>query len=182
MAQKVATIDDDVQDMLNNLDNLMSSQSFGTPRMALSKLYSNTGKTPSVPVDVHRTPLKDQDLDELLKSIDQSISTDPNSSKNTEQFVGKCSVVSVSGAVSACSHLRCTMCDHEVVRILNRSWDPSCDYFFFRNNVPNVIKLEKKTQNAQGSAAYACQCSWITASKPTIIASGSAHKWVCTGH
>eukprot|EP00474_Spongospora_subterranea_P001973 CRZ02431.1 hypothetical protein [Spongospora subterranea] len=139
MAQKVATIDDDVQDMLNNLDNLMSSQSFGTPRMALSKLYSNTGKTPSVPVDVHRTPLKDQDLDELLKSIDQSISTDPNSSKNTEQFVGKCSVVSVSGAVSACSHLRCTMCDHEVVRILNRSWDPSCDYFFFRSKTPGRL-------------------------------------------
>lgn len=50
----------------------------------------------------------------------------------------------------ACDQLRCTSCDFKVVFYDNVQWDSSCDYIFFRNNVPDYQRLCCKLKNKKG--------------------------------
>ena len=61
-----------------------------------------------------------------------------------------------------CRHLRCTQCDHAVIILPGRAWLPATDYFFFRNNVPDVDALVRGAGAEAGASAYCCQCAWRT--------------------
>ncbi len=72
-----------------------------------------------------------------------------------------------------CSHLRCTSCDFEVLRWADAAWTSDAEYMFFRNNMPSRAKLESRLTRSEGSSAYCCQCSWVTASPAAGTAPGS---------
>ncbi|XP_075908207.1 cilia- and flagella-associated protein 418 isoform X1 [Petromyzon marinus] len=84
-----------------------------------------------------------------------------------------------SSASRACDRLHCTVCDFRVVTFDNMEWHHSCDYLFFRNNMPDVEKLRARLVRRLGTRAYACQCSWRSVQEPTEP--GSNLRWVCTG-
>ncbi|CAB4012441.1 C8orf37 homolog [Paramuricea clavata] len=81
-----------------------------------------------------------------------------------------------------CDQLRCTSCDFQVVSFDNYQWRSSCDYLFFRNNIPDFSKLKVNLIQKRGSRAYACQCSWKSVSKMQNIESDSELRWVCGKH
>lgn len=63
-------------------------------------------------------------------------------------------------------------------------WDPSIDYMFFRNNMPNVDKLSTKLVYNDGSTAYCCQCQWHSEKDEKQLTIGNLNepKWICAGH
>nr|XP_032830350.1 protein C8orf37 homolog isoform X2 [Petromyzon marinus] len=85
-----------------------------------------------------------------------------------------------SSASRACDRLHCTVCDFRVVTFDNMEWHHSCDYLFFRNNMPDVEKLRARLVRRLGTRAYACQCSWRSVQEPTEP--GSNLRWVCSKH
>ena len=84
--------------------------------------------------------------------------------------------------VTLCDKLRCIDCDFQVLMIPDSEWHYSVDYLFFRNNMPELMKLKTKCKQKKGSLAYCCQCSWISCSKITLLSLQSKLKWVCGGH
>lgn len=97
---------------------------------------------------------------------------------------GSAIVVGVSGAMTerACDQLRCTSCDFRVVFYDDVQWDKSCDYLFFRNNVPDYQRLCSKLKRKNGCRAYACQCSWRSVTGLTNLVEEENIKWVCGKH
>ncbi|XP_041269008.1 protein C8orf37 homolog isoform X1 [Onychostruthus taczanowskii] len=105
-----------------------------------------------------------------LKSNSASLTPERNSL--VVQAHGKrCCPVYLGGSLSpsgigtniskrACDQLRCTACDFRVSLFNDYVWDQSCDYLFFRNNMPELSKLRAKMIKKKGARAYACQCSW----------------------
>lgn len=67
-----------------------------------------------------------------------------------------------AGGRSACDALRCTGCDFAVLAFPSSAWLPATGYLFFRNHMPDRAKLASGYAHAPGSAAYACQCGWLT--------------------
>ncbi|XP_015416594.1 PREDICTED: protein C8orf37 homolog [Myotis davidii] len=59
-------------------------------------------------------------------------------------------------------------------------WDKSCDYLFFRNNMPEFHKLKTKLVKKQGARAYACQCSWRTIVELTDLQTDHQLRWAST--
>ncbi|XP_006900422.1 PREDICTED: protein C8orf37 homolog [Elephantulus edwardii] len=82
----------------------------------------------------------------------------------------------------ACDHLRCIACDFSVVSYDDCMWDKSCDYLFFRNNMPEFHKLKSKLVKKKGARAYACQCSWRTVEELTDLQTDHQLRWVCGKH
>ncbi|XP_033294150.2 cilia- and flagella-associated protein 418 isoform X2 [Orcinus orca] len=82
----------------------------------------------------------------------------------------------------ACDHLRCIACDFWVVSCDDYGWDKSCDYLFFRNNMPEFHKLKTKLVKKKGTRAYACQCSWRTIEELTDLQTDHHLRWVCGKH
>ncbi|XP_005008290.1 cilia- and flagella-associated protein 418 isoform X1 [Cavia porcellus] len=82
----------------------------------------------------------------------------------------------------ACDHLRCIACDFRVVSYNDYMWDKSCDYLFFRNNMPEFHKLKTKLVKKKGTRAYACQCSWRTIEDLTDLQADHQLRWVCGKH
>ncbi|XP_015310536.1 cilia- and flagella-associated protein 418 isoform X1 [Macaca fascicularis] len=82
----------------------------------------------------------------------------------------------------ACDHLRCIACDFLVVSYDDYMWDKSCDYLFFRNNMPEFHKLKAKLVKKKGTRAYACQCSWRTIEEVTDLQTDHQLRWVCGKH
>ena len=54
----------------------------------------------------------------------------------------------------ACNTLRCTSCDFRVIWFNDYCWHSSCDYLFFRNNVPEYDKLRIKLMWNKGIYMY----------------------------
>nr|KAF6426104.1 cone-rod dystrophy 16 [Molossus molossus] len=155
---------------------------------------------------------KEDDLDSLINEIfeDQnfdkkSFKLKPKSSANTSvrasiQGLGKsCSPVYLGGSTApcgigttnsqssfslnrACDRLRCIACDFWVVSYDDYMWDRSCDYLFFRNNVPEFHKLKTKLVEKKGTRAYACQCSWRAIEELTDLQTDHQLRWVCGKH
>ncbi|XP_045717137.1 cilia- and flagella-associated protein 418 isoform X1 [Phyllostomus hastatus] len=149
---------------------------------------------------------KEDDLDSLINEIFEEPNFDiksfklkSKSSGNTSvrasiQGLGKsCSPVYLGGSTApcgigtrtsqrACDHLRCTACDFRVESYDNYMWDQSCDYMFFRNNMPEFHKLKTKLVKKKGSRAYACQCSWRTVEELTDLQADHQLRWVCGKH
>lgn len=82
----------------------------------------------------------------------------------------------------ACDCLRCIACDFRVVSYNDYMWDKSCDYLFFRNNMPEFHKLKTKLVKKKGTRAYACQCSWRTVEELTDLQTEHRLRWVCGKH
>ncbi|KPP68605.1 hypothetical protein Z043_112704, partial [Scleropages formosus] len=82
----------------------------------------------------------------------------------------------------ACDQLRCTSCDFRVATFDDCEWDPSCDYLFFRNNMPSCEKLRAKLKRRRGMRAYACQCSWCSVVALGDVSQQPQLKWVCGKH
>ncbi|XP_023776836.1 protein C8orf37 homolog [Cyanistes caeruleus] len=110
-----------------------------------------------------KTPLK-------LKSNSASLTPERNSVA-VQAHGKKCCPVYLGGSLSpsgigtniskrTCDQLRCTACDFRVSLFNDYIWDQSCDYLFFRNNMPELSKLRAKMIKKKGARAYACQCSW----------------------
>ncbi|XP_055287851.1 cilia- and flagella-associated protein 418 isoform X1 [Moschus berezovskii] len=149
---------------------------------------------------------KEDDLDSLINEIFEEPHFDKNrfklkskSSGNTSvrasiQGLGKsCSPVYIGGSTvpcgigtntsqRACDHLRCIACDFWVESYDDYRWDKSCDYLFFRNNMPEFHKLKTKLVKKTGTRAYACQCSWRTVEELTDLQTDHQLRWVCGKH
>ncbi|XP_077023386.1 cilia- and flagella-associated protein 418 isoform X2 [Tamandua tetradactyla] len=149
---------------------------------------------------------KEDDLDNIINEIFEEpnfdkkpIKLNSKSSSNTSvrasiQGLGKsCSPVYLGGSAApcgigtntsqrTCDHLRCIACDFLVVSYDDFMWDKSCDYLFFRNNMPEYHKLKTKLVKKKGTRAYACQCSWRTIEELTDLQTIHQLRWVCGKH
>ncbi|XP_041649590.1 protein C8orf37 homolog [Cheilinus undulatus] len=105
----------------------------------------------------------------------------------------KCCPVFVGGSSSpngvgtatskrSCDQLRCTSCDFRVLMFDDCEWDSSCDYLFFRNNMPERQKLQVKLKRRRGFRSYSCQCSWFSTSELTELRERAQLRWVCGKH
>ncbi|XP_038600649.1 protein C8orf37 homolog [Tachyglossus aculeatus] len=81
-----------------------------------------------------------------------------------------------------CDQLRCTACDFRVLSFDDCLWDKSCDYLFFRNNMPELSKLKARLVEKKGSRAYACQCSWRSVEELIDLQTAPQLHWVCGQH
>eukprot|EP00290_Baffinella_frigidus_P009143 CAMPEP_0180138860 /NCGR_PEP_ID=MMETSP0986-20121125/13163_1 /TAXON_ID=697907 /ORGANISM="non described non described, Strain CCMP2293" /LENGTH=204 /DNA_ID=CAMNT_0022080801 /DNA_START=67 /DNA_END=681 /DNA_ORIENTATION=+ len=114
----------------------------------------------------------------------------PEAKPGGERGSHKCFPVCVGGSRDeqgaspgrACNTLRCTKCDFSVIRFADVAWDAECDYMFFRNFYPDAAKLNARMKKAPGSASYACQCSWVTATEIESLKTTPEMRWVCSGH
>ncbi|XP_003479963.1 cilia- and flagella-associated protein 418 isoform X2 [Cavia porcellus] len=149
---------------------------------------------------------KKEDLDSLINEIFEEPSFDQKPLKLKSKSSGhtsvraslqdphkSCSPVYLGGSTvlsgigthtsqRACDHLRCIACDFRVVSYNDYMWDKSCDYLFFRNNMPEFHKLKTKLVKKKGTRAYACQCSWRTIEDLTDLQADHQLRWVCGKH
>ncbi|XP_028281839.1 cilia- and flagella-associated protein 418 [Parambassis ranga] len=148
-----------------------------------------------------------EDIDALLEELQEEDCCDPSQSKTKELtkehhvekklpsqsggrrccpvFVGGSSVTNGVGTATSkrsCDQLRCISCDFWVLMFDDHEWDPSCDYLFFRNNMPDRQKLRSKLKKRRGLRAYACQCSWFSTLEPTDLRDQPQLRWVCGKH
>ncbi|XP_060631614.2 cilia- and flagella-associated protein 418 [Anolis sagrei] len=151
---------------------------------------------------------EEEDLDDIIKDIidekssaqslvkQTSKSSSPASENNitTVHAHGKrCCPVYLGGSTApigigtsisqrTCDRLRCTACDFRVSHYDDYQWDKSCDYLFFRNNMPEFSKLRAKMLKKKGSRAYACQCAWRSIDGLTDLSTDRQLRWVCSKH
>nr|XP_025870142.1 protein C8orf37 homolog [Vulpes vulpes] len=149
---------------------------------------------------------KEDDLDSLINEIFEEPNLDkkpvklksksscnPSVRASTQSLGKSCSPVYLGGSTApcgigtntsqrACDRLRCVACDFRVVSYDDYMWDQSCDYLFFRNNMPEFQKLRTKLVKKPGARAYACQCSWRTAEALTALQADPQLRWVCGRH
>ncbi|XP_030639008.1 cilia- and flagella-associated protein 418 [Chanos chanos] len=135
-----------------------------------------------------------EDEDYLPVSSDKSMQVTADSRNPLPQtklrkcypvFLGGSSVATGVGtgiSQRACNELRCTSCDFRIAIFDDYEWDSSCDYLFFRNNMPDHHKLKAKLKRRKGARAYACQCSWHSALALTDLREQHQLKWVCGKH
>ncbi|XP_074671564.1 cilia- and flagella-associated protein 418 [Strix aluco] len=132
-----------------------------------------------------KTPLK-------LKSNSTSLTPERNSAV-AQAHRKRCCPVYLGGSSSpygigtniskrTCDELRCTACDFRVSLFNDYIWDQSCDYLFFRNNMPELSKLRAKMIKKKGARAYACQCSWRSIDELTDLQADQQLRWVCGKH
>ncbi|XP_029868752.1 protein C8orf37 homolog isoform X2 [Aquila chrysaetos chrysaetos] len=132
-----------------------------------------------------KTPLK-------LKSNSASLRPESNSAV-VQAHRKRCCPVFLGGSSSpygigtniskrTCDQLRCTACDFRVSLFNDYIWDQSCDYLFFRNNMPELSKLRAKMIKKKGARAYACQCSWRSIDELTDLQTDQQLRWVCGKH
>ncbi|XP_065688835.1 cilia- and flagella-associated protein 418 isoform X3 [Patagioenas fasciata] len=145
-------------------------------------------------------PLPKQDhLDEVtqecvqkLKSNSASFTPESNSAV-VQAYRKRCCPVYLGGSSSpcgigtniskrTCDQLRCTACDFRVSLFNDYIWDQSCDYLFFRNNMPELSKLRAKMIKKKGARAYACQCSWRSINELMDLQTDQQLRWVCGKH
>ncbi|XP_063054015.1 cilia- and flagella-associated protein 418 isoform X2 [Engraulis encrasicolus] len=167
-------------------------------------------KTKSKTKQVEGTRRDDSDdidalLDEILDDDDNKSSPAISNSKKvtrsgmdhsaTQVVKRKCCPVFVGGSTTphgigtsnskrACDQLRCISCDFRIASFDDYEWDSTCDYLFFRNNMPDCQRLRAKLRRCKGARAYACQCSWHTALALGDLAGQTQAqlRWVCGAH
>ncbi|XP_034003998.1 protein C8orf37 homolog [Trematomus bernacchii] len=116
---------------------------------------------------------------------EKKLSSQSGGRKCCPVFVGGSSVTNGVGTATSkrsCDQLRCTSCDFRVLMFDDCEWDPSCDYLFFRNNMPERQKLGSRLRRRRGQRSYACQCSWISASEAADLRGRPQLRWVCGKH
>lgn len=117
--------------------------------------------------------------------VEKKLSSQSGGRKCCPVFVGGSSVTNGVGTATSkrsCDQLRCTSCDFRVLMFDDCEWDPSCDYLFLRNNMPDRQKLRAKLKKRRGLRAYGCQCSWFSTLEPTDLRDRPQLRWVCGKH
>ncbi|MPC17373.1 Protein C8orf37 [Portunus trituberculatus] len=84
--------------------------------------------------------------------------------------------------IRACDRLRCLKCDMTVVTMDGFCWSSTIDYFFLRNNYPDLARLCARLEPQRVARAYACQCQHLSLTEPSSLAHLDGLKWVCGGH
>ncbi|XP_008056523.1 protein C8orf37 homolog [Carlito syrichta] len=208
MAEDLDDLLDEIESKFCSPDPLRRDDKVERPKSCGGGTYSSDRDRVRAKENLRSTETfkKEDDLDSLINEIfeEPNFDTKPfklksKSSGNTSvsasiQGLGKsCSPVYLGGsAVSfgigtlisqrACDHLRCIACDFLVVSYDDYMWDKSCDYLFFRNNMPEFHKLKAKLIKKKGARAYACQCSWRTIEDLTDLWTDRQLHWVCGKH
>ncbi|KAL8181891.1 UNVERIFIED_CONTAM: hypothetical protein K2H54_033882 [Gekko kuhli] len=151
---------------------------------------------------------EEEDLDDIIKDI----INEKTFAKNPVKCISKCSTLPAETNITSthaqgkrccpvylggstapygigtnisqktCDRLRCTACDFCVLHCDDYQWDKSCDYLFFRNNMPEFSKLRTKMVKKKGARAYACQCSWRSIDELTDLSVDRELRWVCSKH
>ncbi|XP_051577721.1 cilia- and flagella-associated protein 418-like [Myxocyprinus asiaticus] len=200
---------DDLDDLLDEVESKFccSSSSSKQPSNDLKRTKRNCvkqeEKKQSRKQGCKGSEYENDDIDAVLQEIldddYQPISThDPiatkiSTSDSCSQTISKCCPVFLGGSSvphgigtsisqRACNQLRCTSCDFGVAIFDDLEWDSSCDYLFFRNNMPDYYKLKAKLRRKKGGRAYACQCSWHSALSLSDLRDQHQLKWVCGKH
>ncbi|XP_039204588.1 protein C8orf37 homolog isoform X2 [Crotalus tigris] len=128
---------------------------------------------------------EEEDIDEIIKDIDESTYI-RNFTKQTPRLFCSSSENNNTSIQTlgkkTCDQLRCTACDFRVLHYNDYQWDKSCDYLFFRNNMPEFSKLKTKMLLKKGSRAYACQCTWRSIDELTDLTMDRQLRWVCSKH
>ncbi|XP_069777912.1 cilia- and flagella-associated protein 418 isoform X2 [Narcine bancroftii] len=161
----------------------------------------------SPPIPSDETFKEEDNLNDLIKEIFHDNPTASDLSKSSPSAVTngaglknfsrakvrKCSPVYLGGSSESyglgtntshrtCDQLRCTTCDFRVITLDDYEWDKSCNYIFFRNNMPDLNKLKGKAVRKSGARAYACQCSWSSIQNLTDLRDEQHLRWVCGKH
>lgn len=137
----------------DDLDELLDEiEESHIPHLSNSKI-TKSSNSKSITSDI------DNMIDELLSEDDKD-STDNHNIKSSWQQVSsvdnKCYPVLLGGSdvgmghchssvQRACNTLRCTSCDFRVIWFNDYCWHSSCDYLFFRNNVPEYDKHDEQS-------------------------------------
>ncbi|KAI8519756.1 PREDICTED: protein C8orf37-like [Branchiostoma belcheri] len=193
---------DDIDDLLDEVETkfLEKKEKSGGVSKTSKAPVSKTKTT----VPTRKTSTGDADLDAMIDDICEApepleplMDKAPaqNSPRTPRGVEGKrrCAVLYLGGSKHAmglgssmnqrsCDQLRCTDCDFRVVFYDNYEWDATCEYLFFRNNVPDFAKLKAKLNKRKGSRAYACQCKWTSVQDLVDIQKKTDFKWVCGKH
>lgn len=117
--------------------------------------------------------------------VEKRLSAQSGGRKCCPVFIGGSSVTNGVGTATSkrsCDQLRCISCDFRVLMFDDCEWDPTCDYLFLRNNMPEHQKLRTKLKKRRGLRAYACQCSWISTLEMTDLRDQPQLRWVCGKH
>ncbi|XP_028410165.1 protein C8orf37 homolog [Dendronephthya gigantea] len=193
-------MDKDIDDLLDEAE-LKFCKNTGPAKTTSKKTSASAEQSRSIGPNVKR---KDQsDLNAMIDDIctddgpvykphssqksknDQNSQTSNKSRKCYPVYLGgsrHASGISSASVQRTCNQLRCTSCDFEVVAFDNYQWHSSCDYLFFRNNIPDFSKLKVNLIQKRGSRAYACQCAWRSVSDIQNIETDSELRWVCGKH
>ncbi|XP_028592290.1 cilia- and flagella-associated protein 418 isoform X2 [Podarcis muralis] len=129
---------------------------------------------------------EEEDIDDIIKDIIDENSYAKNLVKHKSKSPSPASENRTTSIQAhgkrTCDQLRCTACDFRVLQYDDFQWDQSCDYLFFRNNMPEFRKLRTKMQTKKGSRAYACQCTWKSIDELTDLTVDRQLRWVCSKH
>jgi hypothetical protein len=186
-----------LSNLIPNTHNSATSKASATTTIASNNPSRVTATTAASSTANKSRPIStelsdDEDgLNSLLQDIDDSLASQPltatklnlqaapaYSSQNNRCYPVYLTNLSNTG----CKKMLCSACDLQIVKIANSAWQNDCDYMFFRNNTPNLSKLKAKTIPTVGSAAYCCQCCWVSIDKPQVNTNTTKLKWNCLGH
>ncbi|XP_061573944.1 cilia- and flagella-associated protein 418 [Cololabis saira] len=200
--------DDDLDELLDEVEqkfcrdvSVSESSEAGKPsketqqwKFSANKVQQPTSSV-SEDIDAFLEELLETDYSDSLQSkteeflkgspLEKKFSFQTGQRKCCPVFVGGSSVTNGVGTATSkrsCDQLRCISCDFRVLMFDDSEWDPSCDYLFLRNNMPNCQKLRTKLRRRRAYRAYACQCSWFSASEPTDLRDQPQLRWVCGKH
>ncbi|XP_075438802.1 cilia- and flagella-associated protein 418 isoform X2 [Ascaphus truei] len=202
---KESTIDEDVDDLIEDIfsdvcfgeDNMKretkpaNQKSVQTSNQVHNK---NRSRNASMEASI------DDNIDTFIEDILDDVSFDDDNMQKTKTanqhscktssqvHSKKCCPVYVGGSCipfgigtniskRACNQLRCTACDFTIVIFNDYQWDASCDYYFLRNSMPELSKLQTKILRKKGTRAYACQCSWRSIQELTDLGTDQQLRW-----
>ncbi|KAK7146999.1 hypothetical protein R3I94_009745 [Phoxinus phoxinus] len=202
---------DDLDDLLDEVESKFccstsaSKQSSYVSKQTDQKCVNPKDTKQSRKQGSKRAEHENDDIDAMLQEIldddyqpisthDEPISGKTSTSDSFSQtmskkccpvFLGGSSIlhgIGTSVSQRVCNRLRCTSCDFSVLMFDDHEWDSSCNYLFFRNNMPDYNKLKAKLRRRKGVRAYACQCSWHSALSLSDLREQQQLKWVCGKH
>lgn len=158
---------DDIDDLLNMIDDESPSAAVVHPRPSGRPSYtaSNTSAALAFRTDEFHVSTGTKKCSTLMLGGERA----------------KRGVNTAFAAQTVCGNLRCNECDFTVVQFMGKTWSSSVDYMFFRENMPNEAKLRARMDSSPDSAAYACQCKWLSIDVATR-ADMCRVKWCCAGH
>ncbi|XP_053102617.1 cilia- and flagella-associated protein 418 isoform X3 [Hemicordylus capensis] len=168
---------------------------------------AEAGESARVSKGLTKDANEDEDIDEIikdiiddktfaknpLKQISKSSNPAPENITSIQAHGKRCCPVYLGGSTApygigtnvsqrTCDRLRCTACDFHVSHFNDYQWDKSCDYYFFRNNMPEFSKLRTKMLKKKGTRAYACQCNWKSVDELIDLTMDHQLRWVCSKH
>ncbi|XP_007572965.1 cilia- and flagella-associated protein 418 [Poecilia formosa] len=199
--------DDDLDELLDEVEKKFCSKaSAASSGVRRSKDENKQEKWSAAKCEPHKSSVS-EDIDALLEELleddydsspqskgeqfskreqaEKKLSSQSAGRKCCPVFIGGSSVTNGVGTATSkrsCDQLRCNSCDFRVLMFDDSEWDPSCDYLFLRNNVPDRHKLQAKLKKRKGLRAYACQCNWFSSSETTDLRNQPQLRWVCGKH